>query len=82
MHWPTPSLQDGRPDKAFNWVDAWKSMEAVFKAHPDKVRAIGVSNVSIDYFGKLLKEVTVIPAVNQVELHPYVLQNDIIFGGN
>lgn len=45
-------------------------MEAVFKAHPEKVKAIGVSNVSVDYLEPLLKEATVIPAVNQVELHP------------
>lgn len=82
MHWPAPSLKNRRPDTAHDWVDTWKSMEALLKAHPEKVKAIGVSNVSVDFFGKLLKETTVIPAVNQVELHPYVLRykNSIILG--
>lgn len=47
-------------------------MEKIYKEHPDKVKAIGVSNVSVEFFEKLLKEATVVPAVNQIELHPYV----------
>lgn len=48
-------------------------MEKVYKAHPEKVRAIGVSNFSIEFLDRLLPKVTVIPAVNQIELHPYVV---------
>jgi glycerol 2-dehydrogenase (NADP+) len=36
------------------------------------LRPKGVSNVSIEYFEELFKVATIIPAVNQVELHPYV----------
>ena len=74
MHWPAPSLPGNKPDREHNWIDTWKAMEAIYKAHPEKVRAIGVSNVSIDFFEPLLKAATVIPAANQVELHPYVSQ--------
>lgn len=61
-------------------------MEEIYKAHPDKVKAIGkcirdsshlpvtgqtgVSNVSVPYMERLLKETTIVPAVNQIELHP------------
>ena len=48
-------------------------MEKVYKANPEKVRAIGVSNFSIEFLERLLPEVTVIPAINQIELHPYVV---------
>ncbi|KAH8087158.1 Aldo/keto reductase [Cristinia sonorae] len=78
MHWPAPSFPDNKPDKSHNWIDTWKAMEAVYKANPDKVKAIGVSNVSIDFFEILLKEATVIPAVNQVELHPSCFQEDLV----
>ena len=47
-------------------------MEKVYEENPDKVKAICVSNVSIEFFEKLLKEATVVPAANQIELHPYV----------
>lgn len=73
MHWPAPAKADNSPDKEWNWIDTWKSMEKIYKEHPDKVKAIGVSNVSIEFFEQLLKEATVVPAVNQIELHPYVL---------
>ena len=48
-------------------------MEKIFKENPNKLKAIGVSNVSIEFFGELLKVATVVPAVNQIELHPYVI---------
>jgi diketogulonate reductase-like aldo/keto reductase len=56
-----------------DWLDTWKKMERVYKANPEKIRAIGVSNFSIEFLERLLPEVTVIPAVNQIELHPYVV---------
>jgi len=77
MHWPAPRA-NGQADKSHNWIDTWKSMEALFKAHPEKVKAIGVSNVSIDFFEPLLKEATVIPAVDQVELHPSCYQEELV----
>jgi len=43
-----------------------------------KVRAIGVSNFSIKTLESLLKTAKVVPAVNQVELHPYLTQNDLV----
>jgi len=42
MHWPAPMVQDlSGADRSKNWLDTWKKMEEVYKANPDKVKAIG-----------------------------------------
>ncbi len=69
MHWPAP-MKDGKADKEHDWRDTWRAMEKVFKEHPEKVKAIGVSNFSVKYLGELFKIATVVPAVNQIESHP------------
>jgi glycerol 2-dehydrogenase (NADP+) len=48
-------------------------MEAVYRS--GKAKAIGVSNWSVPYLEHLEKTWTVVPAVNQVELHPYCPQH-------
>ena len=53
-----------------DWLDTWKAMEKVYKAHPDKLKAIGVSNFSVTFLRELLKIATIVPAVNQIESHP------------
>ena len=88
MHWPAPMTVEGKPEKSINWINTWKEMEKLYKAHPEKLRAIGtyrfffwlpilltpsligVSNVSVEFLDALLKEATVVPAVNQIERHP------------
>jgi 2,5-diketo-D-gluconate reductase A len=42
-----------------------------------KVRAIGVSNFKQHHLNRLLAETTVVPAVNQIEIHPYLTQDDM-----
>jgi len=78
MHWPAPMTAGGKADKSHNWLDTWKSMEQVYKNHPDKVKAIGVSNISIHFFEELFKVAEITPAVNQVELHPACAQQDLV----
>ncbi|KAF8235032.1 Aldo/keto reductase [Tricholoma matsutake] len=79
MHWPAP-MKNGKADKSLDWLDTWKAMEKVYKAHPDKLKAIGVSNFSVEFLTRLLNdpEVTVCPAVNQIELHPSCPQQDVV----
>ncbi len=72
MHWPCPMTKEGGADKERDWRDTWRDMEKVYKEHPEKVKAIGVSNFSVSYLRELLKFATVVPAVNQIESHPYV----------
>ncbi|EGO25221.1 hypothetical protein SERLADRAFT_465039 [Serpula lacrymans var. lacrymans S7.9] len=56
--------------------DTWADMEKVLAS--GKARAIGVSNFSIKTLEQLLKTANVVPAVNQIELHPYLAQNDLL----
>lgn len=51
-------------------------MEGLLKT--GKTRAIGVCNYSVRYLNELLREATVTPAVNQIENHPCLPQDDIV----
>jgi len=77
MHWPAP-MKGGKADKSHDWLDTWKSMEEVYKKYPEKLKAIGVSNFSVEYLDRLLPEATVVPAVNQIELHPSCPNHDVV----
>ncbi|XP_062403537.1 aldo-keto reductase family 1 member B1 [Sardina pilchardus] len=59
-----------------DYVDVWKGLEAL--QFSGKVRSIGVSNFSVLQLERLLSMAKVPPAVNQVELHPYLVQTDLI----
>lgn len=50
-------------------------MEEIYSS--GKVKAIGVANWSIPYLEELRKTWKVVPAVNQVELHPYLPQHEL-----
>jgi glycerol 2-dehydrogenase (NADP+) len=60
-------------DRSWDQSETWRQMEDVYKA--GKVKAIGVANWSIPYLEELKKKWTVVPAVNQVELHPFLPQH-------
>lgn len=64
IHWPVP----GRD----LYVETWKALERLYA--DGRVRAIGVSNFEPDQLDRLVAECEVVPAVNQVELHPYLQQ--------
>uniref|UniRef100_A0A8C5D7I1 alcohol dehydrogenase (NADP(+)) n=1 Tax=Gouania willdenowi TaxID=441366 RepID=A0A8C5D7I1_GOUWI len=59
-----------------DYVNVWRGMEALQAS--GKVKSIGVSNFSILQLQRLLDLCKVPPAVNQVELHPYLVQTDMI----
>jgi glycerol 2-dehydrogenase (NADP+) len=81
LHWPAPMTKDWKADKSLNWLDTWRGIEKVYREHPEKVRAIGVSNVSAAYLEDLLKLPNVtVPAVNQVERHPSCLATEVLAG--
>ena len=60
IHWPTP--------KQDRYVDAWRTMIELRKE--GKTTSIGVSNFTIDNLKRIMDETGVVPAVNQIELHP------------
>jgi 2,5-diketo-D-gluconate reductase A len=67
IHWPLPTLYGG------DYVSTWKTLEE-FRAD-GRARSIGVSNFQVEHLEALAATCDVVPAVNQVELHPY-FQND------
>jgi len=69
IHWPLPTLYGG------DFVSTWKVMEQ-FKAD-GRARSIGVSNFQVAHLERLAAETDVVPAVNQVELHPYFQNKDV-----
>lgn len=56
-------------------IGAYKALETLLA--DGRVRAIGISNVMPDVLDRLLAETSVVPAVNQVEVHPYFTQVDV-----
>jgi len=77
LHWPAPMTKDWKADKSQNWLETWRKIEKVYRDHPEKIKAIGVSNVSAAYLKDLLALPDVIvPAVNQLERHPSCLAED------
>lgn len=65
IHWPNPSV--GR------FVETWRAMIDLRESR--LVRSIGVSNFTEQMLTRLIDETGVVPAVNQVELHPYFPQD-------
>lgn len=69
IHWPLPTLYDG------DFVSTWETMET-FK-RDGRARSIGVSNFQPDHLQRLLAETEIVPAVNQIEAHPYFTNDDV-----
>jgi len=63
IHWPLPTLYGG------DYVSTWNTMIEFQKA--GYARSIGVSNFQVAHLERLAAETDVVPAVNQIELHPY-----------
>ncbi|KAF2829604.1 protein GCY [Ophiobolus disseminans] len=88
IHWPVrlvanetsdllPTNPDGSRsvDRSWDQSKTWKQMEELYKS--GKVKAVGVANWSVPYLEELSKTWTVVPAVNQVELHPLLPQHKL-----
>ena len=71
IHWPLPTVGDG------DYVSTWKALEE-FKSD-GRARSIGVSNFQIEHLERLASETDTVPAVNQIEVHPY-FTNDAVRG--
>ncbi|KAK9457116.1 NADP-dependent oxidoreductase domain-containing protein [Dipodascopsis uninucleata] len=78
MHWPQSILPNREPSEIPTFQETWKSMVQLREKYPDKLRSIGVSNFSIKTLEELLPTTTVVPAVNQVELHPMLPQIELV----
>ncbi|MHB1347365.1 MAG: aldo/keto reductase [Candidatus Humimicrobiaceae bacterium] len=67
IHWPVP--------KNDRYVQTWKALEKLYA--DGKVRAIGVSNFNISHLENIIAQCSIVPAVNQVEFHPWLLQAEL-----
>ncbi|MBT2293050.1 aldo/keto reductase [Paenibacillus albidus] len=65
IHWPGQS----------KYKETWRALERLYAE--GRVRAIGVSNFQIHHLQELMKDSTIVPAVNQVELHPRFIQKEL-----
>ncbi len=67
IHWPMPSRGA--------YLDTWRALEDLKR--DGRVRAIGVSNFTVETLSRIIEEADVVPAVNQIELHPYFQQDGL-----
>ncbi|MFY0408900.1 aldo/keto reductase [Solicola sp. PLA-1-18] len=68
-------LHQALPSAFDRTLGAYRALEALLA--DGKVRAIGVSNFMVDHLTRLLDEASVVPAVNQIEVHPYFQQREV-----
>lgn len=67
IHWPRPHHD--------LYVETWRALEKIYAE--GRAKAIGVSNFQIPHLQRLLDETDIVPAVNQIELHPYLTQPEL-----
>lgn len=67
IHWPVPSQN--------KFIETWRAFEAAVES--GKVRGIGVSNFNPNHLDELLAATGTVPAINQIELHPGLQQNEL-----
>jgi diketogulonate reductase-like aldo/keto reductase len=68
-------LHQALPSQFELTLDAYRALETLLA--DGKVRAIGVSNFMVEHLTTLLEKASVVPAVNQIEVHPYFQQRDV-----
>ena len=69
IHWPLPTRYDG------DYVQTWRTLEEFYRE--GRARSIGVSNFQPHHLRRLHGETEIIPAVNQIEMHPYLTQDEV-----
>ena len=69
IHWPLPTLYDG------DFVSTWQTL--IEFQQDGRARSIGVSNFQPHHLDRLRDETEVVPAVDQIEIHPYLTQDPV-----
>lgn len=67
IHWPVPAND--------RYLDSWRALEHLLEE--GRVRSIGVSNFTVQHLERVLEVGTIVPAVNQIELHPAFQQTEL-----
>ena len=66
IHWPLPGID-------VDYVETWKALEEIYAS--GRAKSIGVSNFQQPHLERVLDEGSVVPVVNQIEVHPYLTQD-------
>jgi diketogulonate reductase-like aldo/keto reductase len=66
VHWPVPGRRR----------ESWRALESLVDER--RCRAVGVSNFTVAHLDELLQNARVLPAVNQIELHPFLQQRELV----
>lgn len=74
IHWP--SADEDRFKTVNKRAETWKAMEEIF--HAGKARAIGVSNYTIKHLEEMQEYAKILPAVDQIEFHPFLYQKELL----
>jgi 2,5-diketo-D-gluconate reductase A len=69
IHWPLPTLYGG------DFVSTWRTLEDFQR--DGRARSIGVSNFQVHHLERLAADTDTVPAVNQVEIHPYLTNEEV-----
>jgi 2,5-diketo-D-gluconate reductase A len=69
IHWPLPTLYDG------DYVSTWRTLTEFLA--DGRAQAVGVSNFTVAHLERLAAETDVVPAVNQIEVHPYFTNEQV-----
>ena len=69
IHWPLPTLYGG------DFVSTWLTLEEFYRE--GRARSIGVSNFQVAHLRRLVQKSDVVPAVNQIEVHPYLCNEEV-----
>ena len=69
IHWPLPAKYDG------DFVSTWQTLEEFYRE--GRARSIGVSNFQPHHLRRLHEATEITPAVNQIEVHPFLTQDDV-----
>jgi len=64
IHWPTPLHKE-----------TWRALEKLYK--DGFIRAIGTSNFTVNHIKDIMADAEILPMVNQVEFHPYLVQSEL-----
>ncbi|MGO1193767.1 MAG: aldo/keto reductase [Nesterenkonia sp.] len=68
IHWPMPKLE-------VDYLETWRTL--VELRDSGRAQSIGVSNFQPDHLERIISATDVVPAVNQIEIHPYFANNEL-----
>ena len=69
IHWPLPTLYNN------DFISTWKTLEEFRR--DGRAKSIGVSNFQVTHLERLANETDTVPAVNQIEVHPYFTNDEV-----